>query len=262
MRELAGTIETVDGPLDAADLGFTLPHEHLLFDTSAWQLPAATSHGAALAAARVTLETYSDVFHDPLVCADNLVFFDEEVAAAEAGAFRAAGGTSIIDVTPRAMGRDVAAIRRVARASGVNVVVGTGHYVQATHTPEVVSQSVDQITEMMLAEIRNGIDGTDVRAGVIGEIGTSGDIHPDERKTLVAAAQAHVETGLAISVHCAIPYEKVALDVVRILEKAGADPARVVLGHMSHTIADLDYHRAAADSGAVLEYDRFGAEFV
>ncbi|MEZ5100010.1 MAG: phosphotriesterase-related protein [Thermoleophilia bacterium] len=256
-----GQAQGIAGPIPADALGLVLPHEHILFDTSPWLLPAPPAK-AWLTDAPVALDTYAEVFRDPLVCRDNLVFLDDDVAVDELERFREAGGGTIVDVTPPAMGRDVARVRRIAERSGVQVVVGTGHYVQSTHPPEVARQSVDEIAAWMIGEIRDGIDDTGIRPGVIGEIGTSGAIHPDERKCLEAAALTQQETGLAITVHCAIPTEKVGLDVVRVLERAGADPTRVILGHMSHTVADLDYHRACADTGAVLEYDRFGAEFL
>lgn len=256
-----GQIQGVAGPLDPTDLGLTLPHEHILFDTTAWLLEPGPDK-AWLSDTPLTLETRAEIASDPLLSRDNLLFQDEAVAAAELGDFREAGGGTIIDVTPPAMGRDAAAIRRVAEASGVNVVVGTGHYVQSTHPPEVAGQTDEQIAAWMIDEIENGIGETGVRPGVIGEIGTSGEIHPDERKCLRAAALAQQETGLAITVHCAIPYEKVGVEIVELLAAAGADPERCVLGHMSHTIDDLDYHRAAAATGACLQYDRFGADFL
>ena len=254
-------VNGVAGSLDVEALGLTLPHEHILFDTTAWLLEP-SAEKAWLREAQVTLETSAEIADDPLLSRHNLLFTEEDVAAAELADFRAAGGGTIIDVTPVAMGRDVGAIKRVADASGVNVVVGTGHYVQSTHPADVAEQSDEQIAAWMIEEIEHGIDGTGIKPGVIGEIGTSGEIHADERKFLRAAALTQQETGLAITVHCAIPHEKVGVEIVEILVGAGADPERCILGHMSHTIHDLDYHRAAAATGACLQYDRFGADFL
>ena len=261
MASAGGHVNGVAGALSADELGFTLPHEHIMFDTTAWLLEP-PAEKAWLRDAPVTLETRAEVADDPLLSRHNLLFQDESEAAAELGEFRDAGGGTIIDVTPPAMGRDVAAIKRVAAAAGVDVVVGTGHYVQQTHPPEVAEQTDEQIAAWMIDEIEHGIDGTGVKPGVIGEIGTSGEIHPDERKCLRAAALTQQETGLAITIHCAIPYEKVGVEIIELLAEAGADPARCILGHMSHTINDLDYHRAAAATGACLQYDRFGADFL
>ncbi len=261
MASASAVVNGVSGPIPAEELGLTLPHEHILFDTTAWLL-ATPSEKAWLADAPVTLETRAAVADDPLLSQHNLLFRDEDIAAAELADFRDAGGETIVDVTPPAMGRDVAASKRVADRADVNVVVGTGHYVQSTHPPEVAEQTDEQIAGWLIDEVENGIEDTDIKPGVIGEIGTSGDIHPDERKCLRAAAFAQQATGLAISIHCAIPHEKVAVEIVSVLEEAGADPTRCILGHMSHTIHDLDYHRAAAATGACLQYDRFGADFL
>src|SRR5262249_37239784 len=122
--------------------------------------------------------------------------------------------------------------------------------------------SVEQLAEWMIGEITNGIDGTDIRAGVIGELGVSeGGMHPDEEKMLRAGAMAHVETGAPISIHNAIPAEKQGMRVLRILREEGADLERVIMGHMTQSVPDVAYHRAIADAGATLEFDRFGAEF-
>jgi phosphotriesterase-related protein len=257
----SGAVQGVAGPIEAGQLGLTLPHEHILFDTTAWLLEP-PAHKAWMLDAAVTLETRAEIADDPIVSRGNLLFQDEDIAALELADFREAGGGTIIDVTPPAMGRDVAAVARVAEASGVQVVAGTGHYVQSTHPPEVAEQTDEQIAAWMVGEIEHGIGDTGIKPGVIGEIGTSGDIHPDERKCLRAAALAQQETGLAITIHCAIPYEKVGVEIVEILAAAGADTQRCILGHMSHTIHDLDYHRACAATGACLQYDRFGAEFL
>lgn len=257
----ARTIETVTGPVDADSMGVTLPHEHVYFDTSPWLLEPDDPAKQELRDQPIRLDNLNEIARDPLVNRENLRFADHAVAAAELAAFQAAGGTTIIDVTPVAMARDVASIRRLSEETGVQIVAGTGHYVQATHPLRVATQSVEEIAREMIDEIVDGIEGTNVRPGVIGEIGVSDGIHPDERKVLQAAARAQRETGLAISIHCPIPREKAGMVILRILEQAGADISRCVLGHLSHTSADLDYHRRLADTGACLQYDRFGAEF-
>lgn len=261
MASVGGIVNTLAGPVPADQLGLTLPHEHILFDTTAWLIEPSDDK-AWMTDAPLTLETRAEIADDPLLSRENLLFTDEDVAAGELTDFRESGGGTIVDVTPPAMGRDVAALKRLADATNVGVVVGTGHYVQATHSPEVGAQSDEEIAAWMVGEIEYGIGDTGIRAGVIGEIGTSGDIHPDERKCLRAAAFAQQATGLAITIHCAIPYEKAAIEIMSLLGEAGADPERCILGHMSHTIDDLDYHRAAAATGACLQYDRFGADFL
>ncbi len=258
---MPGHAMTVLGPVPVTELGFTLPHEHILFDTTAWLVEPKDERKREIAERPISIETFGELQRDPTISRENLRFFDEEVAARELRLFADAGGRTIVDVTPPEMGRDPEAMRRLSAATGVQVIAGTGHYLQSVHPPEVAQQTVDEVAEWMVGEIDGGIDGTDVRPGVIGEIGVSPEIHPDERKCLLAAALAQQATGLPISIHSPLPYVKKGLEILDILAEGGADLERVVMGHMSHTIEDLDYHRAVADRGAVLEYDRFGAEF-
>ena len=105
-----------------------------------------------------------------------------------------------------------------------------------------------------------GIDDTGVRAGIIGEIGTSDPLHPREEKVLRAAALAQAHTGAAITLHLTPPTRN-AHATLDILEEAGADLGRVVVGHLDESIDEtLDYHRSIADRGCYLEYDDCGYE--
>ncbi len=141
------------------------------------------------------------------------------------------------------------------------MIAVTGHYIAFTHGPEVARQSVDEITEWMLSELREGIDGTGIRAGAIKFAISSVPRMPrDERKCLEAAAAAQIETGAPITIHHPPPFEKRGVEIIRLLIKAGADPEKVIMGHMTHTAPDDRYHRSVADTGAMIEFDRFGQE--
>lgn len=257
----SATAMTVTGPVPAATLGPTLMHEHVFFDLGTWQLPA-PAHKAWLADATVAADTFAEVYRDPMVCRDNLVFADEAVAEQELRWLAEAGGGTLVDVSLASIGRDPAALARLSRGTGVKIVCGCGWYVQPTHTPDIAGATEEQLAARLVAEIRDGIGDTGVRPGIIGELGVSDGIHPDEAKVLRAGALAARETGLAITIHCPIPHEQRGPEIVGLLAAAGADPTRVILGHQSHTAHSLDYQRACADTGATIEFDRFGAEFL
>jgi phosphotriesterase-related protein len=261
---------TVCGPIDVDQLGLTLPHEHIMFDSTCFfdaedpefaRKDGLPKWKVDVMRAGVRLETVGELRRDPMLARDNLILDDEAVAIRELEMFREAGGQTVVDVSPAEMGRRPAAFRRIAEQTGLNIMAATGHYLAFTHPPEVASQTVDEIAQWMISEITVGIDGTDVRAGIIGELGVSeGGMHPDEEKVLRAGALAQVETGAPITVHNAIPNEKQGARVLKILELEGADPTRIIMGHMTHTVPASDYHRSIADSGALIEFDRFGAE--
>lgn len=252
---------TTRGPVQADELGVVLPHEHILFDLSAYLTKARDERERQIAASPMTLETTAELRRSPLVSRENLVLLDEDVAERELSYFREAGGCTIVDCTLPEMKRDVAAVARVAAKSGVNVIVVTGHYIQATHGPEVARQSVDHVTDWMVHELREGVDGTGICAGAIKVGLTSVPRMPaDELKCLRAAAQAQAETGAPITLHNPLPFEKRGVEVVRLLSRAGADPEKVIMGHMTHTVPDDWYHRSIMDTGATVEFDRFGQE--
>jgi phosphotriesterase-related protein len=261
---------TVLGAVDASSLGFTLPHEHVMFDSTCFFDAEDPIFGRKeplppwkleIARRGVCLETVGELRRDPMLTRDNLILDDEEVAVRELELFRDAGGRTVVDVSPVELGRHAVMFRRLAERTGLNIIAATGHYLAFVHRPEVAKQSVDEIAAWMIDELERGIDGTDIRAGIIGELGVSElGMHPDEDKVLRAGALAQVETGAAITIHNAIPAEKQGFRVLKVLEQTGADLTRVIMGHMTHTVPDAAYHRALADTGAVIEFDRFGAE--
>ena len=249
-------IQTVNGPIDPNDLGVTLAHEHLLIDltclledetgsTGAWNRPIGD-------VPRAHLESH------PYRWRDNLLLDDEETAAAELRLYRSAGGASVIDLTVAGIGPNPLALRRISHRTGVHVIAGAGVYRALAHPSWVHAETVSDLSKRFIRAIEEGIDGTDVRAGVLGELGTSSPIHPDEVKVLQAAARAQVDTDVPINVHCAL-FDKEGMRILDILEDAGGDLRRVALSHMDELL-DFDYHRQLAQRGAWLSFDTFGSE--
>jgi phosphotriesterase-related protein len=142
-----------------------------------------------------------------------------------------------------------------------------GHYIHPVHPPGLADEPLGSIADRLIEEIEAGVGDTGIRPGIIGELGTWSPLHPREDKVLRAAAIAQRATGLPISVHCHIAARD-GHTPLTILEDAGVDPARVVLGHLDiafgHLDTDeaavLDYHRSLAARGCFIEYDTFGAE--
>lgn len=253
-------VMTVLGSLPAETLGITLTHEHLLADSTVWLSPPRNREEAAIATDFVRMENLGALRCNPLFMRDNLLLDDETVALQEIQHFRALGGGTIVDTTSVGMGRDVAALRRLSQAGGVAIIAGCGFYVAASHPDWLVDLSVERIQELILRDICEGIDGTTIRAGIIGEIGTSNPIAESEVRVLCAAGMAQRETDLALTIHmggCAAECSRV-LDV---LEDVGIDLSRVILGHMDDDLANLPAHINAASRGAYIEYDAFGAEW-
>ena len=257
--DLTGLIQTVLGPVAPSELGPTMTHEHLLIDFRCMFNPPTEATELRRAYAPVTMDLLGWIGRNWFDNLDNLMLDDEEATIAEAGLYKRAGGGTIVDATTFGIGRDPKALARISRATGLNIVMGAGYYVDIVHPPDLDEMTEADVARRIVEEIRIGVGGTGVRAGIIGEIGCSWPLTPNERKVLQGAAGAQQETGASILIHPgrddAAPRE--ALDV---LAESGADLGRVIMGHLDRTTTDYDVLTEIAQSGCYLEYDLFGLE--
>ena len=223
-------VMTVRGPIAADQLGFVQPHEHLLLNVE-W------------IETRWSLDGILD---------------DEALAIEELSAYRAAGGQSIFDLTNKGLRRNPEAVRRISEATGVHVVMGCGWYRQPFYPAEelIDRTSTQALADRLLEEIDNGLDGTDVRPGIIGEIGSNKDfVSAQEERVFRAAGRAAARSGLAVTTHSVA--SPVGLEHLRILCEEGVDPARIAIGH-SDSYLNLDYHEAILRQGAYVQFDNIG----
>lgn len=253
-------IQGVLGPVAAENLGVALMHEHLLLDARpSFQEPTAPRR-KALAHRPVAPDMLHELRQDPLANLDNCSLFDEDAAVEEVARFREAGGATVVDATCRGIGRDPRALQRIARRTGLNVIMGTGYYLERTHPPVVAHASVDDLASILIADLTDGDERTGVRAGFIGEIGTGATITDQEGKVVAAAARAQAETGVALSVHLH-GWARHGHAVLDLIEANGGDPRRTILDHMNPSWWDVDYQTSLADRGAWLEYDMIGLDY-
>ena len=260
MQRSATMIQTVCGPIEPERLGVTLGHEHLLIDLRGlWDEPA-TDERRALARRPITAPSRSTWIENPYESLDNLLIDDVDAAADELRAFALAGGRSVIDMTVDGLDPKPEALRRISQRSAVQIVLGTGVYRAFAHPPWVARMTVDELAARFIEAIQVGINGTSVRAGLLGELGTSSPILPDEIKVLRAAARAHFQTGVSINVHPAI-FQREGPRILDLLEAEGVDLRRVALSHMDEQL-DYEYHRLVAGRGAWLSFDTLGSEEV
>lgn len=215
-------VQTVLGAVAAADLGLTISHEHLL----AHPVPA----------------------DDP-----DLILDDADAATAELRAFRAAGGATLVEVTPADYGRDLPGLAELSRQSGVHIVAATGLHKEAWSRTYTCRLDVDELTAIFTTELRDGVEG--IKPGVI-KIGSSRErITAGERKIFAAAARTQRSTGAAITTHTEAG--QLALEQLDLLLGAGADPERIVIGHLDRLL-DIEYHAAVLRRGANVGYDQVG----
>jgi len=252
-------VVTVLGEIKPDALGVTLAHEHLLLDLRNQYAEPADPERKRFGLRPVGPETVETVRRDPYALRDNLILDDVECAVAEVERFRDAGGRTIVDCTSRGLSPRPDALAEISRQTGVHVVTGCGYYTQDTHPADMAERSVEQIADEIVRDLTVGIDDTGIRAGVIGELGTSATIRPQEEKVLRVAAKAFARAPRAIYVHT-YPWGKEGAAAARLLIDAGVDPARIVICHIDVTF-NLAYLREMLALGVVIEFDNFGKEF-
>lgn len=277
MDRQIGKVQTVLGPVEPRDLALTLMHEHLLLDpVGSSSSPAATASDRAKWLEPLTLANYYDHRRNIHLYRDNLLFLSTEEAVREAEFFRAAGGGCIVEVTSMRLGRDPLGLARISRMSGVHVVMGGSYYVHEYHPPKIAAMTEGELRDEIAGDVIDGVpDPTldaemsgmvqegmgwanpGIHSGIIGEIGLTWPVHPDERKVLRASAQAQGLSGAAITIHPG-RNPQAPLDAVRTVEEAGGDLSRTVVDHLDRTVFDLEGLLELARTGCYLEFDLFG----
>ena len=257
---IAGQAQTVLGPIRAEDMGITLPHEHLLIDFAVMFKEPESEPERALARQPVRLANLGWVRQNFSSNLDNLRLLDEQVARDELLLYRAAGGRTVVDPTNRGLARDPLALARVARATGLNIIMGSGYYVAASHPPDMDGRTVDALAREIVDEVTRGVGETGVRAGFIGEIGTTWPWTDNEKKVVRAAVQAQRETGAPLMIHPGRARATAARDRRLHPARGRAISSRTIMCHIERTIVDPAVLLELAATGVYLEYDLFGLE--
>ena len=259
-KKLSGKVQTVLGLVDSDELGFTLPHEHLLLDLSArFKLLDESISTRVMSQKPVCLETLSWIRFHAYENVDNLMLDDEEMIIKEALLYKRAGGQTIADMTNLGLGRDPHALARISRATGLHIIMGTGYYtMDSACGPELKAKNEEEIADSIVKDIMVGTDG--ICTGVIGEIGAdSWPLDDEEIKSLRAAARAQQATGASVNIHPG-RLEESPLQILQLLDKAGADLSRVVMSHLDRTAYSFESMLEMAKTGCYLEFDCFGKE--
>ena len=247
------------GDISPEDLGTTLCHEHLRIELKKIFQEPADRKNFERAYSHVTLENLGWVRAHYINNLDNLGLYEEQLVVDEVSLFKEAGGSTLVEVTPVDIGRNPESLLRIAEATQLNIVMGSGYYVFGTHPTDLKVRSEDSLAEEMVNDIRQGVGDTGIQSGIIGEIGCSWPLHEDERKVLSAAARAQKETNCALTIHPGRD-PKAPIEILEVIDKAGGNTARTIMGHLDRTYHDLDSLLDFARMGAYLEFDMFGME--
>ena len=234
-------VETVTGAIDAGELGTTLVHEHLIARDEAvhtqWPHAGTTKEEPP---------------------------FRVEPGGEEAEALQAArsavelGVRTICDPSAMFLGRDVAFMRRVAEASGLQVVPCTGIYTYDHLPTYLLTRDADAIADLFVHDIEQGIQGTEIKAAFIKCAADEPGVTENVEKVHRAAARASVRTGASIMAHSR-PASETAPRQIEIFREEGVELSRVQIAHTGDT-DELDYIERVLDTGVMIGLDRYGLE--
>ena len=239
-------VMTVRGPVEDWELGVTLPHEHVLI-SMAYAFPATSPE----ATRPITMDQLGVLRHDMMRNVNTITLDESSDPEGELIKARDAGVDTIVDLTPPELRRNPAGLGPHLRSDRCQ------HHLRDGPLPAIAAAARDRrfidesppeaIAEPMIRDLTEGIGGTGIRAGVIGEIGLFSPVHPGEIKALEAAVLAHRETGAPLFVHLMeVPIAEYALEVLGRVEPIWE---RVVFCHMDFDIRDLSWHRRALQRG-------------
>ena len=249
-----GRVQTVLGPLDPAALGPTLMHEHVLLDLVPPRLRAQPDPNP-----EITLANTFRINYGRVESKINYLLNQRDVAAAELKRMYAAGGRALCELTVGGLHPDPAGLAEVSRASGIHIVLGTGHYVHEYQDPANAARTPDSFAREMITHLTRGAWGTSIRSGIIGEIGLTHPWTPQEQNVLAGAVLAQQETNAALSLHPGRD-PGAPLAAANFVKSRGGKIERTILGHLDRTLFSEDEVLRLADTGCVIQFDLFGQE--
>ena len=234
-------LNTARGPIDTAQLGVTLMHEHIFILSTE------------------IMQNYPEAWGDEERRIDEAVARLDELASR--------GVQSVVDLTVIGLGRYIPRIQRVAKRTKVNIVVATGIYTYNDvpfyfhfRGPGTALEGPELMVEMFVRDIQRGIADTNVKAGILKCATDAPGVTPGVERVLRAVAQAHRQTGVPISTHTHARSRR-GLEQQRIFREEGVDLSRVVIGHSGDT-TEIEYLEELIANGSYLGMDRFGIDTI
>lgn len=227
---------TVRGAVDPDDLGRTLVHEHFFFGYPGHEADRTMWH------------------------------YDEKEVLGKAGQVvdkvREYGVTTLFDLTPNDCGRDVRLLKKISERFGIHVLATSGYYHEHEGAAgyfrfrRLFSDIVKELTELFVTELTEGVEGTGIRTGLLKVATSPGHITDYEKATIQAAAAAQQLTGAPILTHTS--HGTMGPQQARLLLDSGAEPSKVVIGHMCERAHNIDYQLEVLRQGVGVAFDRIG----
>lgn len=252
--QLKGRVQTVCGLIDPGKLGQTLMHEHLLSDLRTPEARKVNEPEEPISLENVWAINYGRKKHRMQYVLDM-----KDIAVVEMSALRKLGGDTVVELTCGGIRPDPKGLADIQLGTGVNIVMGCGYYVEEYQDPSNKKRSVDDFAREIIGQVFDGAWGTNVRAGIIGEIGSQNPWTDLEKTVMRGAVIAQNETGAALNIHPG-RREDLPLEIATTVKEWGADLSRTIISHIDRTVLDVEPLLRLAETGVVLEFDMFGVE--
>ena len=252
-------INTFKGQMPLEKYHKILAHEHLLINLTHEAVTPTSEEEKEVFFGKVTMDKLGILRRNPYIVRENLILDDENDAIEEIKPLKKHGVDLILDLTSTGIHRDMAKLQKISASTDIDVVIGTGFFVHDALDAEASALTCDEMAEIMLREIEEGIEDTGIKAGVIGEVGVSEKIDPVERESILAAAKVHRKTGLPIYLHT-YPWTRAGLEAAQLLIDNGVAPKYICVCHIDVSF-DHEYLQLLLDTGVYIEFDNFGKEY-
>ncbi|KAF6203082.1 hypothetical protein GE061_003496 [Apolygus lucorum] len=259
-------VTSVLGELEAQDLGATLTHEHFSLNVVNEFFREPPAHLKQFFGPKITLDTVGYVRQYPYGSRSNITFFGKEVDQAvmkEMHLFKSFGGGTVVENTSHGIERNLDLSYRVAKETGVNVIAGTGHYVNGTQNSGTLSMTVEEISDLYRKDLTIGHSVPSapnaVKCGVIAEVGSSWPITEFEKRSIQATAIVQSELGCPVSFHPG-RHRGAPFEIIRIYAEAGGKIDKADLSHLDRTLQVIEDLLDFAELGTYCQFDLFGTE--
>tara|TARA_B100000029_G_scaffold499190_1_gene569228 strand:- start:6963 stop:8030 length:1068 start_codon:yes stop_codon:yes gene_type:complete len=251
-------IQTVCGLVKSENIGNLLPHEHILMDQSCLHKIPSQLDLKTFFYNDLTPETLGWIRHHNVPNIRNFKMTNIDTAISELKHYKKFGGDSIVDVTSIGLGRDPVGLAKISQATGVNVIAGTS-YKKTESDKKQKKYSEKLISDEMIKEIHHGIDHTNIKAGIIGEIACDWPLNSENKKLLSASVNAQKITGAVITVHPGSNINS-PQEIIKFLEQTKTNLNNVILNNLDKTIIKKEQFLEIANYGCYIGLDLFGFE--
>lgn len=262
--EFKGKAVTILGPISPRRLGKTLTHEHLPFtyDDVISSLAYDQDCTDPMALSPMTMENLWWIRQNPYHHKENNLYDDlatREAVLHELKFFKENGGGTIVDNSSSGLNRIPELLEKYGRQTNVNIICGTGFYIAASQSQTKLAYTEERMIKVMQNELVDGFQGTRMKCGIIGEIGTSWPIDDFEKRVLRSAGQLQEALGCPVNIHPGRS-DEAPFEIMRIFQEAGGKASKTVMSHLERTIFENTKLAEFLSCGVYCEFDLFGIE--